>query len=564
MINALLCNRVGAFMRCRDLFAVLLGLCGLAASQAAVLRCADRIGVNAAVLSNGFGFNLANTRQQDSALTADNVARLRLVRTHVAPGSIEKRGAPVLTAQTVYFTEGTSLVAGDRQSGCEHWRYDGAAHNKPLLGSSALRSSPIYVPPRGQRRALVLVGDFNGVVYAVDAQSGQEVWQRFLGTDPSQHMITGSPQVHEGVMYLPVASKEVVSTVLSFFSPCCTSHGLLQAVDVYTGRILWTYHTAPPAAYSEATGMSGPSGMSIWGAPLVDPTRRQVLVGTGQNLSRPATANSDAIIALDMATGREKWVFQAVKGDTWNAACQAPSILSRHCPHPAGADFDFGAPPVLATLPQGGQLVLAGSKNGTVYALDPDTGKLRWSQAVGVGGSLGGIHWGLAVDGERVYAGVTDVWVNKMSRLAIGELISGGLLSNMAQVPGGHPGVYALDLATGRVLWARHIQHRVAGKPVDSLFSAALSVSNDVVWAASLDGTVHALRSRDGQPLWSYDTAVAVTDANGVAGHGGTTDSVGPVPQGRELYVNSGYNTFGGANAWQGGPGNVLFVFRLP
>jgi polyvinyl alcohol dehydrogenase (cytochrome) len=51
---------------------------------------------------------------------------------------------------------------------------------------------------------------------------------------------------------------------------------------------------------------------------------------------------------------------------------------------------------------------------------------------------------------------------------------------------------------------------------------------------------------------------------NGTPGNGGTIDSVGAVPAGDDLFVNSGYNTFGGVNKWQFGPGNALFVLRLP
>ena len=535
-------------------------------AQAAHTMCQDRIDARSPILSNSFGFNQSNTRNQVSGIRADNVAQLRLHHTHVAEGSKEKRSAPAVTEQTIYFAEGTDLVAANRVSGCEYWRYKGAAKNKPLLGINAIRSSSIlYVPPAAPHVAMVFAGDFRGYFYGVDAQTGQEVWQGFMGTDATRHMITGSAQIYQSTLFVPVATNEVVSTVIALFSPCCDSHGLLRAVDMYTGRVKWTYHTAVDVRDDPATGTRGPSGMSLWGTPLIDEANRAVLVGTGQNLSMPTTDNSDAIVSLDMDTGKVKWVFQSTKGDAWNAACQAPDWLSSHCPNaPNGQDFDFGAPPVLATLPTGGKVVLAAAKNGAVYSLNPKTGALNWSTRLGVGGSLGGIHWGLAVDATKVYAAVTDVWVNKLSRLAVGDLLTGGLLANMAPVPGARPGIYALDLLSGHVVWDKHIQHTSDGQLYNSLYSAALSVTNDVLLAGSLNGTVKALRTSDGQELWSFDTAVDVVDVNGVAGHGGTIDSMGAVPAGRDVYVNSGYSTFGGANAWQGGNGNALFVFRLP
>lgn len=539
-------------------------------AQAMHTMCKDRIDTASPVLSNGFGFNASNTRNQASGIRADNVAQLTLHHTFVAEEAKEKRSAPAVTEQTVYFSEGMDVVAANRTSGCEYWRYKGAMQNKPLIGANNIRSSSIlYVPPSPPNSpphaAMVFAGDLRGYYYGLDAQSGKEVWQGFMGTDPAHHIITGSAQARQGTLFVPVASNEVVSTVVSFFSGCCSSHGLLRAVDMYTGQIKWTYHTAPPATENPKDGTKGPSGMSIWGVPLIDEANHAVLVGTGQNLSHPTTDNSDAIISLDIDSGKVRWVFQATKGDAWNAACQATSFLGAHCPSPAGSDFDFGAPPILATLPDGGKAILAGGKNGVVYSLNPKTGALNWQQRLGVGGSLGGIHWGMAVDAKKVYAGVTDIWVNKMTRLDFGELLSGAVISNyMAPVPGARPGIYALDLQTGKVIWEKHIKHSYQKRPYDNLFSAALSVTNDVLLAASLDGVVKALHTADGKELWSFDTAIKVVDVHGNEGQGGTPDSVGPIPAGKDLLLNSGYKTFGGANAWQGGPGNALFVFRLP
>jgi polyvinyl alcohol dehydrogenase (cytochrome) len=50
---------------------------------------------------------------------------------------------------------------------------------------------------------------------------------------------------------------------------------------------------------------------------------------------------------------------------------------------------------------------------------------------------------------------------------------------------------------------------------------------------------------------------------NGVAGNGGTIDSVGVVIAGDSILVNSGYSSFGGVGPYQAGPGNTLFVLEL-
>jgi polyvinyl alcohol dehydrogenase (cytochrome) len=99
---------------------------------------------------------------------------------------------------------------------------------------------------------------------------------------------------------------------------------------------------------------------------------------------------------------------------------------------------------------------------------------------------------------------------------------------------------------------------------VESIYSAALSVTNDVVLAGSLDGVVKAFRTSDGDELWSYATANKFTDVYGNPGNGGTIDSVAPVPADTDLLLNSGYAEFGGTNKFQAGTGNALFVLRLP
>ncbi|MFT3859598.1 MAG: hypothetical protein QM742_19535 [Aquabacterium sp.] len=113
------------------------------------------------------------------------------------------------------------------------------------------------------------------------------------------------------------------------------------------------------------------------------------------------------------------------------------------------------------------------------------------------------------------------------------------------------------------MLWKKAFKTTIDGVQYDELHSAALSVSNDLLFAGSLRGKVRALRTLDGAELWSFDTNIPLTDVDGETGKGGTIDSVGPIPAGADLYVNSGYGTFGNSSVWQAGYGNALFVFRL-
>jgi polyvinyl alcohol dehydrogenase (cytochrome) len=537
--------------------------------------CPDSIDTGSPVLSNGFAFNLSNTGNNASRIDSTNVATLKLALSHAATGASEKRGAPAMTQQAVFFSAGLNVIAMNRTTGCQYWSYAIQDIRTPLIGNNAVRSSSVYyLNEGGSKRAMILVGDFYANVYAIDAKTGELVWSKFIGTDQKHHMITGGAQFYGGKLFVPIASKEVITALIELGLECCKTHGMLQALDPYTGNIAWTYHTAPEATLDKSTLKYAPNGMSIWGTPAIDPVRRSIYVGTGQNYTTPTTDNEDSIVAVDIDTGKPKWVFQGSTGDAWNTSCQAPlAILTKNClpAPPGGGDFDFGAPPILVHLSNGADAVIAGEKSGMLFSLNPDTGGMNWSLRLGAGGNIGGVHWGMAADATRAYVGISDVTVDKVTGLSVSSLFNLRDLvgKNIRQSPNATPGVYAVDLITGKLVWETHPTHAYTDPDkgvltVDSIYSAALSVTNDLVFAASLDGVVKAFRASDGAELWSYATANKFVDVNGTAGNGGTIDSVGPIPGGTDLLVNSGYAEFGGTNKFQAGTGNALLIFRLP
>src|SRR3546814_18175781 len=75
---------------------------------------------------------------------------------------------------------------------------------------------------------------------------------------------------------------------------------MLQALDPSTGATLCTYAATAAARLQLPTGKLAPNGVSLWGTPAIDPARRRIYIGTGQNLTPPTTENSDAVQALDL------------------------------------------------------------------------------------------------------------------------------------------------------------------------------------------------------------------------------------------------------------------------
>jgi polyvinyl alcohol dehydrogenase (cytochrome) len=506
-------------------------------------QCHDRLDVKAPLIVNGFAFNHANTRNQPSLIDSSNVQSLTVNFQHAQAGATEKRGAPAVTAQTIFLTSHRQLLAINRQSGCQYWSF-----TTPTAGSKFRSASVLFVPEGESSPAVIYAADFNGYVYAISAASGEPLWQKFVGTIPYFHFVTGGMQYYDGKLFVPVSSKEVLAT-LFYPGSCCTSHGMLVALAATSGDLLWQFHTTSDAVDTvQPEERIGPNGATVWATPTVDTRRNAIYIGTGQNYTEPATDTSDAIISLDMDSGAVNWVFQARQNDTWNGNCGIPGSL--RCPVPAGHDFDFGAPPILL---DDGNTLIAGDKGGVVYSIQAETGALNWSKKVSKGSTLGGIHWGMAIDQRRVYVAATDFHIDKAT---------GGLAD---LITGAKPGIYALNLNSGAIEWEIHPTHTFEGLTTPSLYSAALSVSNDLLFAGSLDGIARAFDTRDGTEKWSLNTAVTFTDINGEPGNGGTIDSVGIVVAGDGLLINSGYSTFQGVNGrYQAGAGNALFVLSLP
>lgn len=490
-----------------------------------------------------WGVTPRNSRYQaDTTITPANVGTLELAWAFGLPQTTDARSHPVVTGDTVFVLAVSGRVfALDRASGCIRWQFESAAPLRSPITLGISQSEPV-----------LYFADFETNVHAVSARTGQLVWKTRVGLFDASTVTGGSVQ-HGDTLFVPVSAFGVALAANPQYE-CCKSHGAVRALDARTGEIRWTTRMADPAqpTYKNSVGVQqwGPSGVPVWTTPTIDVERQRIYVGTGENTSTPATELSDAIIALDMKTGAIEWVFQATRDDAYNNACgfrRGPN-----CPKEDGPDFDFGAAPVLADLPRGGQILVAGQKSGTVHALNPENGDVVWQTVLSQGTALGGVHWGISVAGDRVIVPVSDPeWP----------------LPNY--VP--KPGIYALDIADGRVLWAHKAQRgcKVEGEwfapsepwPACSFyygFSAAASTAAGLAFAGSLDGTAYAFDIGNGQVLWEYPTVRSFDSVNGVITHGGAIDNPGMQIADDMLFLQSGYSMFAQM------PGNALLAFKLP
>jgi polyvinyl alcohol dehydrogenase (cytochrome) len=482
---------------------------------------------------SGWGNDLSGTGFRTAAqagISVNNVSSLQLKWAFAFPGVSFMRAKPAVTGEWLIVNgQLGDVYAINRSSGKVGWHF---------AAGSAVRGAISVV--RSGNAITAYFADYTANVYAVNVKTGQLIWRQRAGFDP-QSSNTGSVVVYNGIIYVPISSLEVVSAAYGSYN-CCFSSGGVVAMDARTGKRIWKYRIIPKATLTgknkKGRPVYGPSGAPVWCSPTIDAKRGLLYIGTGENYSYPTTGTSDAIQAIDLKTGKLKWNFQATSHDAYNAACP----FLNNCPDSAGPDLDFGMAPILVKRKDGKEILVAGQKSGVVYALSPDIGKLLWKTRIGKGGTLGGIHWGMATDGNYVYAANSDQTYGIDRR-------------DSTLKPS--PGLYALDLQTGQVVWNTPAPDCAGKSGCLASNSAAPVVTPGLVWAGGLDGHIRAYSTADGKIVWDYNTVKEFETVNGIKGKGGAIDGPPPVISNGMLFVNSGYGLFGQL------PGNVLLAFAI-
>ena len=508
-------------------------------------RVAD---LNSTATVAGFGFDKKNhrhlTREQAGLATAD-FRNLELAWALGFPKATTMRAQAAVVGSTVFLpvADFGQLYAIDISSEkpCIRWVYK---------NDIPLRTGAAYGVLPGSGRKVLIFGDIAPLVHMIDATTGEEIWHTSVRLTSLSNG-TGTPVLHGNRVYVPLSASEI-NFGADEKHECCKTHGAVFALDAFTGRIVWATHTMKDAQPIRDRGdgkmIWGPSGAPIWNSPSIDEKRGLLYVGTGEATSEPAEPTTDAILAIELATGAIRWRFQATANDIFLTGCMSKRD-GLNCPKDSVfLDADFGASTMLVNRPGGRDLVLAGQKSSTLWALDADKGKLLWSRNFGPGSIVGGIHWGIAFDGKRVFAPVS--------------VLPG---PDGKPGPGQIAGLHAVDVDTGKVDWSFEPQPDCSGDRAARVkncaagvgLSGAPTVVDGAVLAGSLDGFLRVFDAATGEVLFKYDTARDYDTANGVPGKGGAIDNASIVAANGYVFVNSGYGLMANQT-----PGNVFLAFR--
>jgi outer membrane protein assembly factor BamB len=427
------------------------------------------------------GIDLANSRFAAGPIDRASAEKLKLA--WKLPSEAQSTygaysASPVVSGGVVYMQDLESNVqAVDLESG-------------ELLWETKMES-----PDQGPNGVAVAEGMVFGATateaFALDAETGEEVWSTELTTLPKE-AIDMSPGVHDGLVYVSTVPTDVTSAYNGGIA------GILWALDAKTGAKKWSFDTAPKGLWSKQH-KSINAGGGLWYAPSFD-EEGGMYVGTGNPVPFPGAEGlpwgksrpgpnlyTDSLVKLNAKTGKLEWYYQATPHDVY--------------------DWDFQDPPILAEV-GGKELAIGSGKSGLVVAVDAKTGKPVWKAAVGkhnghdedgllamrgeysklpkqatvYPGILGGVIAPMAASKTTVFVPV----VNHPLTIENGETIGEGEENAGEMV--------ALDIATGKEKWNQSYEVPAYGAPV---------AVNDMVFFATFDGVLHGLDAGTGGEVWT-------------------------------------------------------------
>ncbi len=259
------------------------------------------------------------------------------------------------------------VYALDARNGKEIWRYD------PLVDGSYGRRACCDVVNRGLQvwEGRVYIGTLDGYLVALDARTGKQLWKADTFIDRRHsYTITSAPHIANGKIVIGNSGGEF------------GVRGYVSAYDARNGTFAWRFFTVPgdpkkgyehpemeaaAKTWDPESAWEAGGGGTVWGAMVYDPELNLLYVGTGNSSPYPIWYRSPkggdnlylaSILAINPDNGRLKWHYQTTPGEIW--------------------DFTATQNMILAELPIEGRsrkVLMQAPKNGFFYVLDRENGQ---------------------------------------------------------------------------------------------------------------------------------------------------------------------------------------------
>jgi len=516
---------------------------------AAVTRRVDGAFITANAITTtdwpSHGLDYAETRfSKLRQINTANVKSLGLVWSYNLESTRGVEATPLVVDGIMYVSASWSIVhAIDARTGRRIWTYD------PKVAREAGYKGCCDVVNRGVAlyQGKVFVGAFDGRLIALDATTGEVVWEKDTIIDRSRpYTITGAPRVFKGKVIIGNGGAEY------------GVRGYISAYDARTGELRWRWFTVPgdPSKPFEDESMAraaktwDPSGKyweaggggTAWDTLAFDPQLNLMYVGTGngspwaQSMRSPAGGDNlylASIVALDPDTGKYVWHYQENPGENWDYTSTQPMIL---------ADLKIGS--------RVRKVILHAPKNGFFFVIDRTNGQfisarnfidVNWATGYdakgrpievaearstdkpydSIPGPYGAHNWHSMSFNPRtglVYLPAQSVPVNlmdnkdwKMNGNKPGEP-HGGLGWNVAMFanvvpPKGTP--------FGRLIAWDPVQQKEAWRHehISPWNGGTLTTAGNLVFQGTADGRFMVFNARTGEPLWESPTGTGVVAA---------------------------------------------------
>ncbi|UXS03956.1 glucose/quinate/shikimate family membrane-bound PQQ-dependent dehydrogenase [Agrobacterium tumefaciens] len=318
-------------------------------------------------------------------ITVDNVSQLKEVWRYQTGdvklpddvGETTYQVTPLKVGGLLYIcTPHNWAIAIDAATGKEKWKYDPNVGLNPDRQHQTCRGVSYYAEPSAApgtacaQRVYLPTSDAR--LIALDAQTGQICTsfadqgvlhlEQGMQYNPAGYYYSTSPPVI-------VAGKIIIGGAVNDNYSTQEQSGVIRAFDVNTGALIWNWDSGNPTKTEplgpgETYTTNSPNSWSVFSYDedlglVYIPLGNQVPDQLGMGRSESVEKYSSSIVALDINTGKDRWVRQTVHHDLW--------------------DMDVPAQPVLLDITkQDGTLVpaLVGpTKQGDIYVLDRRTGE---------------------------------------------------------------------------------------------------------------------------------------------------------------------------------------------